>query len=135
MIPIVNLEWEGDPPSAYCPACGSVIFDENGEGKWCKHIIFTNVDVCQDYSDISIELQQKAIDYLVKNDHVSLSDGYTFENYLSDSSIELGDLLSKVIDSESAFIMSLTTSGYGCGCDGSSSSILVGIEFNVEKES
>ena len=92
------------------------------------------MDVCQDYSDISMDLQQKIIDYLISNEHLSLTDGYTFSDYISESSIELGDLLSKVINSPSAYIMSLTTEGYGCGCDGSASRILLGIEFNIEPE-
>ncbi|MBU2647770.1 hypothetical protein KKI24_23885 [bacterium] len=38
-IPVVSLDFPGDPPTFSCPVCGHKIYDEESDGSICKHIV------------------------------------------------------------------------------------------------
>ena len=131
-VPIVKLEWNGDPAPFYCPVCGKVVFDVDSDEDYCKHIIFTYIDVVGEYESIPEHLLEKAGQYLKENGTVCFDcEPELIEYCMHADFFDFLDALSYTIDSPSAFIISLTTNGMACGpC---SCTPVIGVDFKPEK--
>lgn len=93
-IPIQN-RWES--PRFHCPACGAVVFTENGDPteKPCEHVLFSWIDQVGDFYNVAEEVNS-----LVQDE----------ENWCSPSDEEF---LTRC--PEMAVLFALESSGMACG--------------------
>ena len=99
----VELDWRGDFPALYCPACGRGLFAPEGP---CDHVLLISTD-------------SESFDY-VRADLRDVAKALAEEG-------ERPCELARKVDPERAFFLSITTSGVGC-CPFSIAR-LVGVEF------
>ena len=59
IVPIVDLEYAGDPPSIYCPACGTLILGPDPPTT-CEHVLFSMIHEIGEFGQIAPHLQTQA---------------------------------------------------------------------------
>jgi len=68
---MISLEWAGDPPNVFCPACGKPIHKENFKGSICKHVLFSYLDITGSFIYIKSGLEDMAEDSKEKSEELS----------------------------------------------------------------
>lgn len=125
-IPMVKLEYQGDPPSFCCPVCGQKIFTEDAEGGLCNHVVFAGETFTGEWLWNNSEWEngfnqaaEKALEELKTQDDFDFED-YTVEDFFFDEGIEkVAEIAAGAFQSESAFLLSVQSSSIGaCGPSG-----------------
>ena len=58
-IPVIDLEYFGQPADIYCPVCGMPIY-AHGEMPSCEHVVFTFLNDLGEFDYVMPDLQEQA---------------------------------------------------------------------------
>lgn len=137
-IPVVRLQWSGDPASFYCPVCGHPYWAMDvGKEEPCPHILFSFIAEVPEVSFHLAGLEGKVIAW-IKNDAVAR--GYEWDDEIDDiysymdDELDYGieekvDLLASLVESSSSVCFELTSFGFSCGPQASTA--VVGVDWAV----
>ena len=114
-MPIVNLEFSGDPPSIYCPVCATLILGPDPPPT-CEHVLFSMIHEIGEFNQVAPHLQT----------HVDSVTEQAEEEGLDPEDM-VAELLQRM-DSKSVLSFSVTTSGVACGP--ASTTVYVAVDFN-----
>lgn len=106
-VQVLKIDWPfgAEPPKLFCPACGTLVDDENEH--YCEHVEFIFIPETDDFhyesdgfKEIS-EVFRNAIDNAEEDSDESL--------------VTMHEKLLELDDQGASFIMDVTTSGMACG--------------------
>ncbi|WP_320056539.1 hypothetical protein [Desulfuromonas thiophila] len=114
-MPMIELNFTGDPAPFCCPVCGHQIYTEKADGSFCKHVVFSLVD---------LDMQRQCNNYVYESAFMAVAkskvesepewDG-DVDEFLDDLGFdETTELVPQSINSPSAFMFKVATYGTGC---------------------
>ena len=117
-IPIINLDFCGEPANLHCPVCGEVIFSLGVQQKTCPHLIFLGDSASGNWSWPQHQYLQEFKERLQKNYEEAGKNGFygSPEEYIATLKADkCATIAATVISRKSAFMLAISTSDIGCG--------------------
>jgi len=111
MSQMLDLQWDGNSPEFYCPACGKAVYQDNKTPRRCRHIIFSYIDSVGEVDYVAEGLER-------------------LEDAAADAEDPVGFLLKKLPKSGSTCCISITTHGIACGLV--SETIKIAVDLNLK---
>lgn len=117
-IPILTLDFCGEPADLHCPVCGQLIFALGEQQGVCSHLLFWGDSAAQSYSWLQNKYAQEFKLVLNQDYEDACRKGFygTLEEYIASVRVDKCALIAaELIAEKSAFMFSISTSDIGCG--------------------
>jgi hypothetical protein len=117
-IPIINLDFCGEPVSLHCPVCGEIIFSSGVQQKSCPHVIFLGDSASGSWSWPQQQYLQEFKQRLRKNYEEAGKNGFygSMEEYMTTIKVDkCATIAAAIISGKSALMLAISTSDIGCG--------------------
>ncbi|MCK5826743.1 MAG: hypothetical protein KAG93_06885 [Desulfuromusa sp.] len=117
-IPIINLDFCGEPADLHCPVCGEMIFSSGVQQESCPHVIFLGDSARGNWSWPQQQYLQEFRRQLQQNYEEASKNGFyrTLEEYTETLKVDkCATIAATVISRKSAIMLSISTSDIGCG--------------------
>jgi hypothetical protein len=117
-VPIINLDFCGEPVNLHCPVCGERIFSSGVQQKSCPHVIFLGDSASGNWSWPQQQYLLKFKQQLQKNYEEAGENGFygSLEEYTATLKVDrCATIAAAVISGKSVLMLSISTSDIGCG--------------------
>lgn len=117
-VPIINLDFCGEPVNLHCPVCGEKIFSLGVQQKSCPHAIFLGDSARGKWSWPQQKYLQEFELRILENYQEAGKNGFygSLEDYTTTLKVDkCATIAAAVISGKSALMFSISTSDIGCG--------------------
>ena len=117
-VPIINLDFCGEPVNLHCPVCGQPIFVLGVQQKSCHHVLFLGDSASGSWSWQQGQYLQKFELVVQKKFEDSCNNGFygSLDDYIATIRADkAATIAATILSRKSSFMFSISTSDIGCG--------------------